>query len=116
MREIKFRAWDKDRKEMLSWENLDVNDREGLVHVVDLLNGDEHDFIPMQYTGLKDRDGLIDIYEGDILGVNGLVEGNKYEAPNLLEGKSNIVVPSITSKEWHPAHKKMLERGCKHSE
>ena len=60
MREIKFRAWNKRRKEMdycgdLYWfEENYVRD-----------NGDDYWEI-MQYTGLKDRYD-VEIYEGDII-------------------------------------------------
>ena len=57
MREIKFRAWDKDKKEMM----------------FDFLLGSGHkNWIPdknkilMQYSGLKDKNNQ-EIYEGDIL-------------------------------------------------
>jgi len=55
MRDVKFRFWDKEDKEM-----------EECVQI-DLPNKTEHaNIVAMQYTGLKDTKGL-EIYEGDIL-------------------------------------------------
>ena len=68
MREIKFRAWDNDEKEMLQVGQIYFNSgsfwtptsapqtRDYLVRDVTL----------MQYTGLKDKNGK-EVYEGDIL-------------------------------------------------
>ena len=53
MREIKFRAWDKDEKMMRkSWTDLN------------LPKG--HNLILMQFTGLKDKNGK-ECFEGDIV-------------------------------------------------
>lgn len=64
-REIKFRAWDKKDKKFITdftiagdgycarFSNISADIREG------------NDLIPMQYTGLKDKNSK-EIYEGDI--------------------------------------------------
>ena len=114
MREIKFRAWDKEEQEMLDWDkffNLDI------AQVFE--SKGSWGVYPMQYTGLKDKYG-VEIYEGDILSYFGFeyevifeesafgwyeggqfyafaemaideiaktkIIGNRYENPELSEG------------------------------
>ncbi|MFY8330666.1 YopX family protein [Vagococcus carniphilus] len=67
MREIKFRAWDGQDKLMRTVKNLMFNKNDE----VDLKIEAEWfaagpDLVLMQYTGLKDKNG-VEIYEGDIL-------------------------------------------------
>lgn len=61
MREIKFRGWDVGFKEMESWESLLTSDV-----LPEVLQGVFPNLKLMQYTGLKDKNG-VEIYEGDII-------------------------------------------------
>ncbi len=66
MREIKFRAWDKQYKQMVPVGRIDFINKE--IDFIENFNepkGWDH-FEIMQYTGLKDKNG-VEIYEGDVV-------------------------------------------------
>ena len=120
MKEIKFRAWDKERKIMFQWGELSM-DNYGVFTSNDYSVDDNADYVlnqnavPMQSTGLLDKNGIKELYEYDIIDKEGNLIGNVYENGDLLKEETNFTIQGFGTKDWCSTYKEAMERGCKNS-
>lgn len=102
MRELKFRAWIREKMQMLKWFPQFFSDTSPVTSYGDELPDDESDIILMQYIGQTDESG-VEIYEGDIL--TATVDRCKYCATQtfvveFLDGAFQLINPEDSSEGY----------------
>jgi len=109
MKEIKFRVW-----------SISKSGNNGTMHYLksedslqDLIEKER--WKVMQFTGLKDKNGLHDLYEGDIIDIEGNLFGNIYEHKNVYKEPTYLIIQGFGTKNWCATYKEAMDRGCQNA-
>ena len=108
-REIKFRFWDKEKKIMCYEIDIDTTQFGYNRYLLEI----KKFYIPLEFTGLKDKNGLTDIYDGDIIDSEGIIKGNIYETNKT---KTDFVIQGFGTKTWCETYRRAILLGCKDAE
>lgn len=101
MREIKFKAWDKERKRFLKpIETAQLVIRPISGRITDGAIDVSEKIELLQYTGLKDKNG-VEIYEGDI------VQYFRNELAVIVFQSGGVDVRSLSWRECEPLQRRM---------
>lgn len=115
MRQIKFRAFFKPMALMFyefATGTEEVN--RGVNENIKRYHEDENWAI-MQFTGLLDKNGLQEVYEGDLIDSEGNIKGNIYENNEIYQEGVDCNVAELCTKGWGYTEKKLLKRGCRYA-
>lgn len=77
---------------------------------------EDSNFVVMQCTGLRDKNGLNLLFECDIINMEGIKIGNCYENKYLLKDTTNFVIKGMGTKEWRNSEQEAIKRGCYYAE
>lgn len=117
---FKFRVWDKKQKK-LAYPNDNAYHNMEMVNYLLFANNsnlewDIENYVLMQCTGLKDKNGLNRLFEYDIIDGEGIKIGNYYENKDLLKTTTNYLIKRMGTKEWRNSEQEAIKRGCFYAE